>query len=325
MPTPRVTSSPPPRANPLRYRTIPIIFGSITLFAFSSYCTYVYITLSRTPAPTTSSLPSTQSDVSSRYNTIARSFDTSVDWTEKVLRITKLRKKLLSQAHGDVLEVSIGTGRNLEYYNWGLTLRDGKGKEVGESKGKVKSFTAVDISEEMVNVAREKFLKLFPGKLGTRWIVGDASTEIPSPPMDTIERDGTLGKRKYDTVIQTMGLCSANDPVALLKNLGDCVKEDSGRILLLEHGRGNWKWLNGVLDKFAEGHAKEFGCWWNRDLEGIIKDSGLDIVDMYSVWWHGGTTWWIELKKPKAISENTEDQDIPPKLRNDEEAKKKWW
>jgi methyltransferase OMS1 len=58
--------------------------------------------------------------------------------------------------------------------------------------------------------------------------------------------------------------------------------------------------LNGVLDRFAQGHAKEFGCWWNRDLKQIVEDSGLDVVDIHSVCWHGGTTWWIELKKSKA-------------------------
>ena len=219
--------------------------------------------------------------------------------------------------------MSIGTGRNLEYYDWELKQHNGVVKKVGVMQGKVKSFTAIDKSDKMVDVAREKFLELFPGNLGARWIVGDASKEIPSPPTDTIERDGTPGEAKYDTVVQTMGLCSARDPVALLKNLGNCVKKDEGRILLLEHGRGNWKWLNGVLDKFAEGHAKEFGCWWNRNLESIVKESGLDIVDMHSIWWHGGTTWWIELKKAKGQSEQIEDQENLPRPQKDGYLKKR--
>jgi methyltransferase OMS1, mitochondrial len=313
------------RPNPLRHRTIPIIFGSITLFALSGYCTYLYVTLTRAPPTAVSSSPSSQADVSSRYDSIARTFDTSVDWTETVLRITKLRKKLLSKAHGDVLEVSIGTGRNLEYYNWGLTGHDGEGKLTGTGtakEGKVRSFTAVDKSGEMLDIAREKFSKMVPGILGVRWIVGDASQEIPSAPTDAGDKDGNLEGRKYDTVVQTMGLCSADDPVALLKNLGSCVKED-GKILLLEHGRGDSEWLNGILDKFAEGHAKQFGCWWNRDLGEIVKGSGLDIVDMHTVWWHGGTTWWIELRKPK--DHTTEGKAVIKEPQRDEGAKKKWW
>lgn len=225
-----------------------------------------------------------------------------------------------------MLEASIGTGRNLEFYDWELKQQDGLGKKAGQDSGKVKSLTAIDKSGEMVEVAREKFSRLFPGNISARWVVGDASKEIPSLPADSDKGEGGLGGRKYDTVVQTMGLCSADDPVALLKNLGNCVKEEDGRILLLEHGRGNWKWLNDVLDKFAEGHANEFGCWWNRDLEKIVKESGLDIVDMHTVWWHGGTTWWIELRKPKGKSEHTtEDQVALSKPQANMEAKKKWW
>jgi methyltransferase OMS1 len=252
--------------------------------------------------PTTASA---QQDVSSRYDKIASTFDNTVDWTEYIMGITSLRKKLASLAHGDVLEVSIGTGRNLSYYDWNCKGHGGVGKVDNSGdikKGKVKSFTAVDKSPEMLEIAHEKFAKMFPGILGVRWIIADAAEEgkIPGPPKNANERSGNL-KQKYDTVVQTMGLCSVGDPVALLRNLGQCVKEEEGRILLLEHGRGRWEWLNGVLDKFAEGHARGFGCWWNRDMRSIVEESGLEVVKVEQPkWWHGGTTWWIELKNPKA-------------------------
>jgi methyltransferase OMS1 len=269
----------------------------------SGSLTYYYVALTRDPIKLSISSPASQPDVSSRYDTIAPIFDSSVNWTEKFQGIARLRRKLVSKAHGDVLEVSIGTGRNLEYYDWDFKGFGGVGKVTNKGvikKGKIRSFTAVDKSGEMLEIAHEKFSTMFPGVLGVRWIIGDASHEIPSPPKNANERSGELEGKKYDTVVQTMGLCSADDPVALLKNLGKYVKEEEGRILLLEHGRGSWDWLNGVLDKFAEGHAKEFGCWWNRDLKQIVEDSGLDVVDIHSVCWHGGTTWWIELKKSKA-------------------------
>jgi len=218
--------------------------------------------------------------------------------------LLKRRKNLASQARGDVLEVSIGTGRNLEYYDWDFKGPDGKmiGKKGGVGRGAVKSFTAIDKSAEMLEIAHEKFAILYPGILGVRWVVGDASMEIPPPPTKAGE-----GPRKYDTVIQTMGLCSVDDPVALLNNLGNCVKEEEGRILLLEHGRGAWGWVNKILDVNAEGHAKAFGCWWNRELGDIVRDSNLEIVDIQR--WHLGTTWWIELKKPKS---DTAVKDVLP-------------
>lgn len=159
--------------------------------------------------------------------------------------INNLRRKLASQAYGDVLEVSIGTGRNLEFYDWDFKGFNGVGKvnHKGDvKKGKIRSFTAVDKSAEMLEIAHQKFSSMFPGILGVRWVVGDAAEKgvIPGPPSNANERSGSLEGKKYDVVIQTMGLCSVKDPVALLKNLGDCVEED-GRIFLLEHGRGTWQ------------------------------------------------------------------------------------
>jgi methyltransferase OMS1 len=252
---------------------------------------------------------------------------------ENRMGYTSLRKKLASLAYGDVLEVSIGTGRNLEFYDWDFKGHRGVGKPDARGyikKGTVRSFTAVDKSAEMLEIAHEKFGKMFPGILGVRWILSDAAEEgsIPGPPRSANERSGNLDG-KYDTVVQTMGLCSASDPVGLLRNLGECVKEEEGRILLLEHGRGRWEWLNHVLDKYAEAHAKEFGCWWNRDLREIVEESGLEIVKIETPkWWHGGTTWWIELKKPKGpINEANEVKEkvVESTLTSVKPKKEGWW
>lgn len=211
-----------------------------------------------------------------------------------------------------MLEVSIGTGRNLEFYDWDFKGFNGVGKPDGRGpikKGKVRSFTAVDKSPEMLEIAHSKFSAQFPGIVGVRWVVGDAAQEgvIPMPPRSADERSGNLEGKKYDTVIQTMGLCSVSDPVGLLRNLGKYVVEEEGRILLLEHGRGRWAWLNGILDRFADGHARNFGCWWNRDFGKVIEKCGLEVVKVQRPKWsHGGTTWWIELKK--ARSEKSTDK-----------------
>ncbi|PQE17569.1 ubiquinone menaquinone biosynthesis-related protein [Rutstroemia sp. NJR-2017a BBW] len=249
---------------------------------------YAYV-LSKNVSADSPTSPAAQEDVSSRYNSIASKFDKEIETTEYWTGITKARKKMIAEASGDVLEVSIGTGRNLDYYDW-----DFKG-----FNGKVKSFTAVDKSAEMLEVAHEKFSAMFPGVIGVRWIVQDAAEPIPGPPRNANERSGNKDA-KYDTIVQTMGLCSVNDPVALLKNLSDCVKEEEGRILLLEHGRGTWEWINRILDGSAQGHATQWGCWWNRDLEEIVKESGLEVVKMER--WHFGTNWKFELKKPKTTT-----------------------
>lgn len=325
---PVATSQKQEPPNPLRYRTIPIVFGSITLFGLSAYCTYLYTIYSQPISP--SAAKRIQDDVSSRYDTIARSFDEQVDWTEYLMGITKLRKELAQQAAGDVLEVSIGTGRNLSFYDWDFKGYNGIGKldqqKGGIRRGKVKSFTAIDKSSEMLEVAHEKFSRDFPGILGVRWILQDAASErIPGPPRSADERSGNKDA-KYDTVVQTMGLCSVADPVGLLRNLGECVKEDTGRILLLEHGKGTWEWLNKILDKGAEKHAYQFGCWWNRELGEIVRESGLEVVKMARK--HGGTTWWIELRKPKGQESEkgkTQEVNVSEKMTEGKGDKKGWW
>jgi methyltransferase OMS1 len=293
-----------PKANPFRYRSTPGILGAIILFGLSCYGGYSYVAFTKDSGETPRISAATQQDVSGRYDSIANTFDDEVDWTEWTMGISSLRKELASAAHGNVLEVSIGTGRNLEYYDWNFKGYNGVGKldyKGFMKKGKVTSFTAVDKSGEMLEIAHEKFAKMFPGILGVRWVIADAAEKdkIPGPPRTADEKRGSQA-RKYDTVIQTFGLCSVADPVGLLKNLGDCVEEEDGRILLLEHGRGRWKWLNKYLDKAAAGHAEHFGCWWNRDIREIVQESGLEVVKIETPkWLHGGTTWWIELKKPK--------------------------
>lgn len=274
-----------------------MLLVGITAFAISGYSAYVYVSYKRAVAEGTKA--DVPADVSGRYDTIAPKFDEEVDYTEKLMGLKKLRKKMAQEASGDVCEVSIGTGRNLQYYDWNFKGFNGVGR-VGKDHqvkvGKVKSFTAVDKSGEMLEIAREKFSKEYPGQLGVRWVIQDASKPLPPPPISGKESSGDKVGKKYDTIVQTMGLCSTGDPVGLLKNLGQSVEKD-GRILLLEHGQGTSDWINTILDGLAPRHAAEFGCWWNRDIGKIVEESGLQVVEIKRK--HFGTTWWIELKPPK--------------------------
>jgi methyltransferase OMS1 len=85
-------------------------------------------------------------DVSDRYNRTAATFDADINLTEKLMRLGRLRKSLVKQSSGHVLEVGVGTGRNFRYYDL----------------GHCKSLTFVDKSPEMVAIAKTKFK-------GRRW------------------------------------------------------------------------------------------------------------------------------------------------------------
>jgi methyltransferase OMS1 len=95
----------------------------------------------------------------------------------------------------------------------------------------------------------------------------------------------------FDTVVDTFGLCSFDDPVAVLKELERVCKPD-GKILMLEHGRSKtFDWITKYLDKNAERHAKNWGCVWNRDLDRIVEESGLQLERIHT--WHFGTTYYM--------------------------------
>jgi methyltransferase OMS1 len=253
--------------------------------------------------------------------------------------IGRKRRKLIAQAKGEVLEVSVGTGRNMQYYDlhsWG------RAGEKEHREGKVTSLTFNDKAGVMVDAAKKKFLELEGRKIPAQrfkgrveFVVGDAGIA------------GTVQQPRggFDTVVQTMGLCSTNNPVGLLKRLGELCKKptskdmeqtgrekvaedgvvggkywkeavksmdkdvdyDGGRILLLEHGRGHYDWLNKILDGLAVSHADHYGCWWNRDIGAIVEQSGLEVE--YMKRYHWGTTWELVLR-PKREEEKATVPDV---------------
>ena len=225
-----------------------------------------------------------QKDVSGRYEVTADNFDSEVGLSEMLMGVNRLRKRLAQKCMGDVLEVSCGTGRNLGYYDL-------------DKQSKVESLTFVDLSPQMVEICKKKWDVLLGSKrdrlkpgLTVRFLTGSALDNMPPAPE----------KQKYDTIIQTMGLCSTPHPTELLTNTVkhlDTSNPDA-RILLLEHGRSYQPWLNNVLDNAAEKHAEIHGCWFNRDIGALVEDAarktGLEVVNERRH--HFGTTWTFELK-----------------------------
>ncbi|KAF2226273.1 S-adenosyl-L-methionine-dependent methyltransferase, partial [Elsinoe ampelina] len=231
--------------------------------------------------------PKTQSELTEVYDRTAKSFDADVNLSERLMGITRVRKGLASQCRGHVLEVSCGTARNLGYYRFG-------------SEDGVKSLTLADLSLQMVEQGRLKWFALRDqgrlvgeiGKVQVRFWKGDVKGEMPPPPL----QEGDKRPQGYDTIIQSMGLCSTDEPVELLRNLSGYLNPSNpdARILLLEHGRSYFNWWNGVLDSQAAMHASKHGCWWNRDIGEIVKESGLEVVRERRN--NFGTTWIFELK-----------------------------
>lgn len=175
----------------------------------------------------------------------------------------------MRNAQGAVLEVGCGTGRNFPYY----------------SDDKVTKIVAVDSAPGMLLQAMKK---------------AKAGKNISFDVMNAHELK--FPDESFDTVVDTFGLCSYDDPVAVLREMSRVCKPQ-GKILLVEHGKGSYDWINKTIDRGAQQHACNWGCIWNRDIHALVTKAGLKITS--SSRWHFGTTYLIEAEpvpKTTAVS-----------------------
>jgi ubiquinone/menaquinone biosynthesis C-methylase UbiE len=150
----------------------------------------------------------------------------------------------LRRASGKVLEVAVGTGKNLRYYPEGSRM------------------IAVDVSREMLNVARKRAAKL---SINISFVLADAES-LPF-------RD-----KSFDTVVSSLSTCTFPNPVAALGEMAR-VCRTAGKILLLEHGRSDRDWLGRWQDRHADEFAKPLGCHWNREPLELASEAGLKVSE----------------------------------------------
>ena len=180
-------------------------------------------------------------DIAAKYDGFAPWYD----WLESIpnlLGLGRLRRGLLRQASGKVLEVAAGTGKNLNYYPSGVQI------------------IALDLSREMLKVARKKAAKR---SAPVTYLVADADA-LPF-------RDNS-----FDTVVSSLSTCTFPNPVVALQQIKQ-VCRPQGKVLLLEHGRSDRESLGRWQDRHAEQFAKPLGCHWNREPLNMACKAGLKI------------------------------------------------
>jgi len=185
----------------------------------------------------------TSQEISRKYDRIARWYD----WVEGVpdlLGLSKLRRRLLQGASDRVLEVAVGTGKNLRFYPRGSRV------------------LALDLSREMLNVARKRAAKL---PINVSFLLADAEA-LP------------FSTESFDTVVSSLSSCTFPDPMTALREMARVCKP-AGRILLVEHGRSNREWLARWQDRHADQFAKPLGCHWNREPLELARKAGLKVVE----------------------------------------------
>ena len=155
------------------------------------------------------------------------------------------RQKVVPQASGEVLEIGIGSGLNLPYYDsarvskvWGLE----PSPEMRAKAAKIAAKAAVPVS----------FLDL-PGE------------EIP------------LEDSSVDTVLVTYTLCTIPGVAAALSRMRRVLRP-AGKLIFCEHGQApdasvrRWQdRINPIWGKFSG------GCHLNRPIDALIKQAGFEI------------------------------------------------
>lgn len=205
-----------------------------------------------------------------QFEKVAHCYDTSIGRDEFFMGINLLRRSLLYfHAKGTCLEVGAGTARNIPYYPKGTRV------------------VLTDQSEKMLEKAMEKIQKAGGNHNNKK----DGQQRFAVVQGDSAHLD--LPDQAFDSVIDTFGLCSYDDPVRVLKEMTRVCKSD-GKILLLEHGRSKqWAWINAHLDKYAERHASLWGCVWNRDLDDLLQQVADELEVQILHKWHFGTTYYV--------------------------------
>ncbi len=249
-----------------------------SLYATTCYFSYHYWRLMKSDV-SASDIPLSVMEHGQRmqqFNKIANHYDDDIGRDEQVLGIPILRRMLLFfHARGTCLEVGAGTARNLPYYR--------------TSSNVVNRVVLSDASEQMLEQAKEK-IRALPVTKRSRFATLKA---------DATELREVFPDNSFDTVVDTFGLCSFQDPVAVLKELSRICKP-TGKILLLEHGRSHsWEFITKHLDSHALEHAANWGCVWNRDLDKILEEASdaleVDVLSRY----HFGTTYYIVCRPRK--------------------------
>ncbi len=178
-----------------------------------------------------------------RYDELAPKFKYEEWVLDHLLGLRRLRRQLFGQATGTVLDVAAGTGGNLPYLP-------------PECK-----ITAVDLSPGMLDIARARADKL--GLVVTAQVMDAEALEFHD--------------NSFDTVISSLATCTFPDPIAALREMARVCKPE-GRILLLEHGRSNWKLLGRYQDRKAHQHYAHMGCRWNQEPLELVQAAGLSVT-----------------------------------------------
>jgi ubiquinone/menaquinone biosynthesis C-methylase UbiE len=174
-------------------------------------------------------------------------FPRLMEWIMAGDEFLRLRSELLASAHGEVLELGIGTGLNLPHYPDTVT-----------------ELHAVDPAQ------------LLPKTIAARSTRLSFPVRIQKGTAETL----THANRRFDYVVSTWTLCTIPDPVLALQEVGRVLKP-GGMFLFMEHGRSDDRKIAAWQDRLNPiQNVIGCGCNLNRQIDRLITQSGLTIAHL---------------------------------------------
>ena len=197
-----------------------------------------------------------------------------IDLAMRNKETTRLRAESVPRASGDVLEIGIGSGRNLPFYS-----------------PEVKHVYGVDPSLELQRMAREKQPA---GPTKVDFFTQSAEEPIP------------LANASIDTAVITWTLCSIPDPAKALQQVKRVLRND-GRLIFVEHGHapdpGVALWQDRLTPLWKKIGG---GCHLNRRIDELIADAGFRIGELKTSYLSGPRPMtytyqgWADIAQPLA-------------------------
>jgi ubiquinone/menaquinone biosynthesis C-methylase UbiE len=176
------------------------------------------------------------------WNNSAPSYDRQVAVFEKI--IGGGREWLTSRARGRVLEVAIGTGRNLPHYP-------------AET-----SVTGIELSPGMLAIARRR-----AADLGRDFDLREGDAEqLP------------YGEASFDTVVCALALCTIPEPATAIAEMRR-VLVPGGRLLLLDHVGSTWPPIRAAQWLVERYTIRSAGEHFTRRQLPLVLAAGFQVVE----------------------------------------------
>jgi len=156
-----------------------------------------------------------------------------------------LRKEIIVQAHGVVLEIGAGNGLNFAFFE----------------PEQVERVEAIKTDTAMLRYARDRI----------------ATAKVPITLTQTPVEVLPFVDETFDCAIATLVFCSVSDPAGGLREIWRILKP-GGKLLLLEHVRSQRTIAGLIQDILVPVTTRIAGnCHWNRNTERTVAAAGFEI------------------------------------------------